>query len=69
MIYKEVEYENKGYLYTCVLDNGVTVQAFIDGTGDGSDGRRYRLVSHIDACEFYDVFDEVVVDGWELIEE
>lgn len=69
MILKEVEYKDKGYLYTCVLNNGVTVHAFTDGTGDGSDGRRYRLVSHIDPCEFYDVFDEVIVDGWELIEE
>ncbi len=69
MIFKEVKYINKDYLYTAKLDNGVTVQAFADGTGDGSDGRRYRLVSHIDPCEFYDVYDEIVVDGWELIEE
>ena len=69
MIFKEIEYESKDYLFTAVLDNGVTIHAFADGTADGSDGRRYRAVSHIDPFEIYDVFDETIVDGWELIEE
>lgn len=69
MIFKEVEYEDPGYLFTAVLDNGVTIHAFADGTADGDDGKRYRAVSHIDPFEIYDVFDETIVDGWELIEE
>ena len=69
MVLKEVECEKRNYMYTATLNNGVIIQAFEDATAEGSDGRRYRLTSHIDPCEFYDVFDETIVDGWELIEE
>lgn len=69
MIFKEVEYQNRDYMYTAVLNNGVTVHAFADGTGEGSDGRRYRIITHIDKCDMYDVLDDIVTDGWELIEE
>lgn len=53
-------------MYTAVLDNGVTITAYEDGTADGNDGRKYRAISHIDKCEFYDVLDDTVADGWEI---
>ena len=68
MIFKEIDFEVRPYMYTAVLNNGVTITAFEDGTADGSDGHTYRQVSHIDPCEFYDVLDETIVDGWEIIE-
>lgn len=68
MIFKELEYEARPYMYTAVLDNGVTITAFEDGTADGNDGRQYRLVSYIDKCDFCDFLDEVVPEGWVLIE-
>lgn len=68
MLFQEVSYERKSYMYTAVLDNGVTVVAYTDGTGDGFDGNKYRIVSHIEHDEEDEVYDEVVVDGWELIE-
>ena len=49
-------------MYTAELDNGVTIDAYADGTADGDDGNRYRLVSHLDEDE------EVIIDGWEMIE-
>ena len=68
MIYKEISYEVKPYMYTAKLDNGVTIHAFTDGTAIGSDGCRYRLCSYVDRCEVWDVLDEVVPQGWEKIE-
>ncbi len=62
MLYQEKSYKIKPYMYTAELDNGDIITAYEDGTADGSDGKRYRLISHLDE------FDEVVVDGWELIE-
>ena len=68
MIYKELDYTIRRYMYTAVLNNGVTITAFEDGTADGNDGHKYRQASHIDPCEFYDVLDETIVDGWEFVE-
>ncbi|MBO5360966.1 MAG: hypothetical protein J6B25_09030 [Clostridia bacterium] len=62
MLFQEKSYFKKSYMYTAVLDNGVTIDAYADGTADGNDGSRYRLVSHLDEDE------EVVIDGWEMIE-
>lgn len=68
MIYKETDFEVRPYMYTAVLDNGVTITAYEDGTADGNDGRKYRAISHIDKCEFYDVLDDTITDGWEILE-
>lgn len=62
MLLQEVSYKVKPYMYTAELENGVIITAYEDGTADGSDGNRYRLVSHLDDEE------EVIIDGWELIE-
>ena len=55
-------------MYTAVLNNGVTITAYSDGTADGNDGHKYRVISHIDKCEFYDVLDDTITDGWEIDE-
>lgn len=68
MIYKEINFEVRPYMYTAVLNNGVIITAFEDGTADGNDRHKYRQISHIDSCEFYDVLDETMIDGWEIIE-
>ncbi len=60
-MFQETSYEVKKYMYTAKLDNGVTIIAYEDGTADGFDGNRYRLISHFNEEE------EVVVDGWEQI--
>lgn len=62
MLFFEEWHKDFGYTHTAVLDNGVTVHAFEDGTAIGSDGNRYRIVTHLDED------DDVVVDGWELAE-
>ncbi len=62
MIFREKTYYKKLYMYTATLDNGVSVDAYADGTGKGDDGNSYRLVSHLDEDE------DVVIDGWELTE-
>lgn len=49
-------------MYTAVLENGVTITAYTDGTADGDDGNRYHHVTHLNDEE------EVIFDGWELIE-
>ena len=58
MLFKEISYCKKPYMYTALLDNGVTITAYSDGTAEGSDGNTYRIISHLDDDE------EVVVDGW-----
>lgn len=68
-IFRELSFDNKAYMYTARLNNGVVIVAFEDGTAQGDNGKKYRLVSHIDSCEFCDVLDTVVVDGWEEVEE
>lgn len=68
MIYKEIDFEIRPYMYTAVLNNGVTITAYADGTADGNDGHKYRVISHIDKCEFYDVLDDTITDGWEIDE-
>lgn len=68
MVYKEVEYTIKNYMYTATLDNGVIITAYEDGTACGNDGKKYRLTSHVDQCDFYDVLDETVPEGWVLEE-
>ena len=60
MLLKESSYIVRPYMYSAELENGVTITAFEDGTADGSDGKRYRLVSHLDEE------DDVVIDGWEV---
>lgn len=67
MVYKEVKYIVKPYMYTAELENGVRIIAYEDGTADGNDGNKYRLACHVDVCEFYDVLDETVVDGWVIV--
>ena len=62
MLLQEKTYIKKPYMYTAELDNGVTIDAYADGTAVGDDGNRYRLVSHLDEDE------EVIIDGWEMIE-
>ncbi len=62
MLLQEKTYIKKPYMYTAELDNGVTIDAYADGTADGDDGNRYRLISHLDDKE------EVIIDGWEMIE-
>lgn len=62
MIFKEKSYYKKPYMYTALLDSGVSVDAYADGTGRGDDGNSYRLVSHLDEDE------DVVIDGWEMTE-
>lgn len=61
MLYLEKSYFKKPYMYTALLDNDVIIDAYADGTAEGNDGNKYRLVSHLDEEE------EVVIDGWELI--
>ncbi len=58
---QEKSYEVKDYMYTATLENGVIITAYADGTAEGNDGKRYRLISHLDNEE------ETVVDGWEEI--
>ncbi len=62
-MFYELSYEKKGYMYTAQLENGIVIHAFDDGTATGSDGNVYRVVTHLDEEE------EVVTDGWELLEE
>lgn len=64
-IFREVRYENKNYMYTAKLSNGTTIIAFEDATAIGDDLKHYRLRSHIDYCEYWDVLNEVIVDGCE----
>lgn len=61
MLLQEKSYEVKPYMYTAELENGVIITAYEDGTADGSDGNKYRLLSHLDDEE------EIIIDGWELI--
>ncbi len=61
MLFQEKSYIRKPYMYTALLDNGVTIDAYADGTAEGDDGNRYRLVSHLNEEE------EVVADGWEIM--
>ena len=56
---KELSYEVKKYMYNAVLENGVSITAYEDGTATGNDGLNYRLISHLDEN------DEVITDGWE----
>ena len=49
-------------MYKARLENGVVIYAFEDGTASGSDGNKYRVVTHLDED------DEVVTDGWEKTE-
>ena len=58
---KEMSYEVKKYMYTAVLENGVTITAYEDGTATDNEGGQYRLISHLDENE------EVVIDGWQQV--
>lgn len=59
----EISHKKLGYTHTAKLENGVIINAYDNGTADGNDGRKYRVVTHLDEEE------EVVVDGWEPIDE
>ena len=61
-MFYEISHKNLGYTHTATLENGVTIICYEDGTAHGSDGRNYRVVTHLDEEE------DVVVDGWEPIE-
>ena len=62
-MFYELYHKHLGYTHTATLENGVTITCYEDGTAEGSDGRKYRVVTHLDEEE------DVVVDGWEPIEE
>ena len=62
-MFYELSHKNLGYTHTAHLENGVILTCYEDGTADGSDGRKYRVVTHLDEEE------DVVVDGWEPTEE
>ncbi len=59
----EISHKNMGYTHTAILENGVRIHCYDNGTAQGNDGRIYRVVTHLDEEE------DVVVDGWEPIEE
>ena len=58
-MHKEIFFDNK-HIYVAVLDNGVFIIVYEDGTAKDLQGNRYRLISHLDEN------DEVIVDGWQL---
>lgn len=62
-MFYELYHKHLGYTHTATLENGVTITCYEDGMAEGSDGRKYRVVTHLDEEE------DVVVDGWEPIEE
>ena len=61
-MFYELEHKILGYMFTIKLENGVTLHTFDNGTGIGSDGKNYRVVTHLDEE------DEVVTDGWEAVD-
>ena len=57
---KEVYYDSN-HMYIAKLESGEFIIAYENGTAIDLNGRRYRLVSHLDENE------EVITDGWEPI--
>ena len=57
----EINYKREPYMYTATLSNGETIIAFEDGTARSTTDNKYKIVTHLDETE------EVIVDGWELI--
>ena len=60
-MHKEIFYDNN-HMYVAVLDNGSFIIAYEDGTATDLQRRKYRHVTE------YNENEEIISDGWELIE-
>lgn len=60
-MYKEIFYDNN-HMYVAVLENGIFIIAYEDGTATDLQGRRYKHITE------FDENDVLISDGWELTE-